>query len=169
MRYYATLAGEKEPQEMEVELLGPGRYAITLAGVRHVLDADHQEGGSVSLLVDGESYAIDFEEAGDVINVLVRDAIVSVDVADERRRRMRAATSEFKVEGRQVITAPMPGKVVKVLVSVGAEVQAGQGLVVVEAMKMENEMKSPKAGKVLELLVQEGQAVEGGAKLAVVE
>ncbi|HEY5675844.1 MAG TPA: biotin/lipoyl-containing protein, partial [Myxococcales bacterium] len=70
--------------------------------------------------------------------------------------------------GKQVISAPMPGKVVKVLVKVGDEVKDGQGLVVVEAMKMENELKSPKAGKVTELHAVEGAAVESGAKLAVV-
>jgi biotin carboxyl carrier protein len=62
----------------------------------------------------------------------------------------------------------MPGKVVRVLVKQGEQVQEGQGLVVVEAMKMENELKSPKVGVVAELHAQEGQAVEAGAKLAVV-
>jgi biotin carboxyl carrier protein len=63
----------------------------------------------------------------------------------------------------------MPGKVVKVLVKLGDEVKEGQGLVVVEAMKMENELKSPKAGKVVELLAKEGSTVENNAKLVVVE
>jgi biotin carboxyl carrier protein len=63
----------------------------------------------------------------------------------------------------------MPGKVVRVLVGLGDEVKENQGLVVVEAMKMENELKSPKAGKVVELLAQEGSAVEKNAKLLVVE
>jgi biotin carboxyl carrier protein len=63
----------------------------------------------------------------------------------------------------------MPGKVVKVLVKVGDEVKEGQGLVVVEAMKMENELKSPKAGKVVEVLAKEGATVENNAKLVVVE
>nr|WP_306414357.1 biotin/lipoyl-containing protein [Corallococcus exiguus] len=82
---------------------------------------------------------------------------------------MRAAAGSFSVEGRQVILAPMPGKVVKVLVAVGEEVKEGQGLVVVEAMKMENELKSPKAGKVTEVFAKEGTAVENNAKLVVVE
>jgi biotin carboxyl carrier protein len=63
----------------------------------------------------------------------------------------------------------MPGKVVKILVAMGDEVKEGQGLMVVEAMKMENEMKSPKAGKIVELHVKEGQTVEGNAKLCAVE
>jgi biotin carboxyl carrier protein len=101
--------------------------------------------------------------------VLVRGQVARVDVADERRLRLRAGSAGFTAEGKQVINAPMPGKVVKVLVKVGDEVKEGQGLVVVEAMKMENELKSPKAGKVVELLAKEGTTVENNAKLVVVE
>jgi biotin carboxyl carrier protein len=95
--------------------------------------------------------------------------VTRVDVADERRLRLRAGTAGFSAEGKQLIVAPMPGKVVKVLVKVGDEVKQGQGLVVVEAMKMENELKSPKDGKVVELFAKEGTAVENNAKLVVVE
>ena len=75
----------------------------------------------------------------------------------------------LKVLAYEEVKAWFFGKVVKVLVQVGAEVAVGQGLVVVEAMKMENELKSPKAGKVLEVMAKEGQNVEGGFKLVVVE
>ena len=106
---------------------------------------------------------------GDEVAVLVNNQVLRIDVADERRRRLRAASAAFSAEGKQTIVAPMPGKVVKVLIKVGDEVKEGQGLVVVEAMKMENELKSPKAGKVVELTAKEGIAVEMNAKLAVVE
>ena len=66
------------------------------------------------------------------------------------------------------LTAPMPGRIVRVLSSPGADVVAGQGLVVIEAMKMENELRAPRGGRLLELLAREGQAVEAGALLAVV-
>jgi biotin carboxyl carrier protein len=75
----------------------------------------------------------------------------------------------LKVEGRVILTAPMPGKVVRVLVKQGQTVEEGQGLVVVEAMKMENELKSPKAGTVTEVFAREGLAVEANAKLLTVE
>jgi biotin carboxyl carrier protein len=68
-----------------------------------------------------------------------------------------------------MLTSPMPGKVVKLLVGEGQEVGAGQGVIVVEAMKMENELKSAVAGKVKEIFVEEGQVVESGAKLLLVE
>ena len=169
MRYFATITGEKNPKSIDVAPLPGGRYAVTLDGTRHELDVIHPEPGVVSLFIDGESYAIDIEDAADNVFVLVRDEIFNIDVADERKLRMRQANRAATAEGKQLIKAPMPGKVVKILVKIGDEVQQGSGLVVVEAMKMENELKSPKAGKVTELLVKEGQAVEGGAPLVTVE
>lgn len=169
MRYYTKLRGQKEPVPVDVESTREGRFTLTVNGVRHEMDALTLEHGAVSMIIDGESYGVEFEEQGDEVFVLVKGQVTRIDVADERRLRMRAAGGGFSVEGKQVITAPMPGKVVKVLVKVGDEVKEGQGLVVVEAMKMENELKSPKAGKVTELLAKEGSTVENNAKLVVVE
>ncbi len=169
MRYFATIKGHKEQLAVDVEPLAGGRYAVTLNGKRHELDALTLEHGAVSILVDQESYGVEFEEHGDELAVLVKGQVTRVDVADERKLRMRAAGAGFTAEGKQTVLAPMPGKVVKVLVKVGDEVKEGQGLVVVEAMKMENELKSPKAGKVTELFAKEGTTVENNAKLVVVE
>jgi biotin carboxyl carrier protein len=88
----------------------------------------------------------------------------SIEILD--RRAWRGRHSAAAVDGRQQITAPMPGKIVKVLVKEGEQVQAGQGLLVVEAMKMQNEISSPKSGKVERLNVEEGQAVNSGDVLA---
>ena len=115
------------------------------------------------------SHHVEFDEVGDEVLVQVGGQAARIDVADERRLRLRAGKAGFSVEGKQLIAAPMPGKVLKVLVKLGDEVKEGQGLVVVEAMKMENELKSPKAGKVVELPAREGTAVEINAKLVVVE
>jgi biotin carboxyl carrier protein len=169
MRYYTKLQGQKESAPVDIEPAGPGRYKLTLDGVTHVVDALALEHGAVSMLVDGESYSVEFEDQGDDVAVLVKGQITRIDVANERKLRLRAAGAAFSAEGKQTIVAPMPGKVVKILVALGDEVKEGQGLVVVEAMKMENELKSPKAGKVTELLAREGSAVEINAKLVVVE
>jgi biotin carboxyl carrier protein len=134
-----------------------------------MVDALTLEHGAVSMLVDGISYPVEVEEIGDEVSLLLREQVSRVDVADERRLRLRAGSAEFTAKGKQLINAPMPGKVVKVLVKLGDEVKEGQGLVVVEAMKMENELKSPKAGKVVELVAKEGTTVENNAKLMVVE
>lgn len=168
MRYQATLS--KQQHELEVVDLGDGQYEVHVDGQVHRVDALRLEHGAVSLIVDQASYSVEFEEKGDGrINVLVRGQLFPIEILDERRMRMRAAGGRFTLEGPQTVSAPMPGKVVKVLVAPGAEVQEGQGLVVVEAMKMENELVSPKAGVVKEVHVQEGASVESGAKLIVVE
>jgi len=169
MRYLAQIRGEREPTPVDIEPLDGGHFAVTLNGTRHEVDALSLPHGAVGMLIDGQSYSVELEDHGDEVAVLVRSQVMVIDVADERRLRLRAGAAQFKVEGRQVVCAPMPGKLVKVLVNVGDEVKEGQGVVVVEAMKMENELKSPKAGKVVELFAQEGSAVEHNARLVAVE
>jgi biotin carboxyl carrier protein len=169
MRYFASAEGQKEPTVIDIERRASGGFKVTIGGKTHELDALAPEPGTLSLLLGAESYSVEIQEQQDELLVSMRDLHLRIDLVDERKRRQRAAAGSLTVEGRQVITAPMPGKVVKVLVRVGEEVQEGQGLIVVEAMKMENELKSPKAGKVVELLAQEGSTVENNAKLVVVE
>ena len=169
MRYFTALEGQTKHDELEITELAKDRFEVTWRGKRWEVDALTLSHGAVSLIANGESYGVEFEEIADKVQVTVRGQAITIDIADERRLRMRAASGKFSVEGKQVIAAPMPGKIVRVLVKVGDEVKEGQGLVVVEAMKMENELKAPKAGKVTELVVKEGQAVESGAKLVVVE
>ncbi|HKQ50935.1 MAG TPA: acetyl-CoA carboxylase biotin carboxyl carrier protein subunit, partial [Pyrinomonadaceae bacterium] len=94
--------------------------------------------------------------------------VYAVTLADPKRLR-GAAVSGGHAHGSSEIVAPMPGKVVRVLVEAGAEVEAGAGVVIVEAMKMQNEMKSPKAGRVASVQVREGATVNAGDVLAVIE
>ena len=169
VRYLATLHGHMEQVPVEVEDKGEGRLALLLDGQRHEVDALPLEHGAVSLLIDGRVYDVEFDDVGEEVQVLVRGDVFSVDVADERSLRLRAGSATLKVEGRVTLTAPMPGKVVRMLVKQGEAVREGQGLVVVEAMKMENELKSPKAGTVTEVFAREGSAVEAQAKLLTVE
>jgi biotin carboxyl carrier protein len=100
------------------------------------------------------------------IRVHLKNHVFSVDIIDRKHRR---AEADHGPEGRQNLLAPMPGKVVRVLLSAGDTVAAGQGVVVVEAMKMQNEVKSPKAGTVLEVRVSAGDTVNANQVLAVVE
>jgi biotin carboxyl carrier protein len=125
----------------------PGLYSILLAGrsfEAHVQETAH---GDVTVMIDGREF---LAKIGDP------------------RRWQRRGDAVLEAEGRQQVTASMPGKVVRVLVAAGDAVEAGQGLVVIEAMKMQNEVRSPRSGKVERLLVSEGQAVNGGEILAVV-
>ncbi len=169
VRYLATLHGHTEQLVVDVEELPNGLLCLTVDGQRHEVDALALDHGAVSLLLDGQVYDVEFDDVGQEVQVLVRGDAFRVDVADERALRLRAGAAAFQVEGKVTLTAPMPGKVVRLLVKQGEAVQEGQGLVVVEAMKMENELKSPKAGTVTEVFAQEGKTVEANAKLLTVE
>ena len=168
--YFAkNLNAGAEPSPVIVEALGDGHYAVTLDGRRSEVHALRLPQNAMSLLVDGASYNVEFETKGDQVGVLLRNQVTRIDIVDEQRYRLRAAAATFTNEGTQVINSPMPGKVVKVFVKVGDTVTEGQPVVVVEAMKMENELKSPKAGTVTEVTAKEGVAVENGTKLVVIE
>jgi biotin carboxyl carrier protein len=138
-----------------------------------VLEADAVEvaPGVYSILIGGESFEVRVEpraEAGVAgLRVVVGSREFSADVRDPRQwRRQRDAAAE--AEGRQRVLAPMPGKIIRVLVKAGDSIEMKQGLVVVEAMKMQNEIRSPKSGTVERLMVTEGQAVNTGEVLAII-
>jgi biotin carboxyl carrier protein len=168
MRYDATVGGRDEATSIEIEPSGPG-YKVTVKGESHQVDATTFDPDGISLLVDGRSYAATIQRKKDHLSVLVHNRVFEVSIIDERRGKLSRVATRFSSHGKQVIASPMPGKVVRVLVSLGDSVLEGQGLVVVEAMKMENELKSPKAGKVIELNAREGSAVDQNATLVVVE
>lgn len=167
--YVALLDGGKREESIEVRQTGAGTFEVRLRGEVHVVDAYKHDYGTLSLIVDTASYTATLDRRDSQVRVRVRDSVYPIEILDEKKLRIRQATARFTVDGRQTLTAPMPGRIVRVLAKAGDAVKAGQGLVVVEALQMENEMKSPKDGKVVEVLVAEGQAVEANAKLCVVE
>jgi biotin carboxyl carrier protein len=160
----ASLAG----RSVRVEVSGrDGRFTVRLDGDPLEVDLVELGGGFRSLLVDGRSYPVGVERSATGYRVVLDGRVFDVALAEGARGA--AGVAPRHASGLARIAAPMPGKVLRVLVAAGAEVQAGQGLVVIEAMKMENEIRAPKPGRVRELPVSEGQAVETGALLAVVE
>lgn len=122
--------------------------------------------GVYSILLGGRSLETRVRPLGAHLEVEVGTRPISVQVIDPRR--LVRAGHDLAMEGRQQVEAPMPGKVVRVMVKQGGMVEAGQGILVLEAMKMQNEVKSPKSGMVERLTVKEGQAVNAGDVLAVV-
>ena len=166
MRYQAIVRGEEHRVDVAPH---DGKYRVVIDGKELLVDAIPLQGFALSLLIGTRSARCDLEPGKDgQLAVQVGETVHALELLDERRLRLRKATGKFSMEGPQRVDAPMPGKIVRVLVKAGDEVAEGQGLVVVEAMKMENELKSPKAGKVTELYAVEGAAVESGAKLVVV-
>jgi biotin carboxyl carrier protein len=165
----ALLDGGKREVAIEVEEDGPGRYLVRLGGRVHRVDAFRHDHGTLSLIVDTASHAATFDERGPLVRVRVRGAVVPLEILSERRLRMRRASGTLTVEGRQALTAPLPGRVLKVLVAAGEAVARGQPLLVLEALRMENELRSPRDGTVADLRVQAGQEVASGAVLLAVE
>ena len=120
--------------------------------------------GRFSVLVGARSYEVTLLSSGEIS---VNGRPFRVEVFDPRGLRSRERGGES--QGRQKIVASMPGRVIRVLVELNQNVTAGQGLIVVEAMKMQNEMKSPQAGRVVELTTSPGAAVTAGEVLAEIE
>jgi biotin carboxyl carrier protein len=169
-RMFDAQVGERTVQ-VSVAAEDGGRLEITLDGQACDADVCHLGERSWSVILDGAVYTIDLEGEPPDVSVHFREHAVPVKLVDTRRKLLAEAarlTGGYR-GGPMAIRAPMAGKVVKVLAPKGATVTAGQGLLVVEAMKMENELKSPRDGTVTDVCVKEGQAVEAGEPLATLE
>jgi len=167
MRYVATLDGAD--YELEVEELRADSFRIRL-GERQ-FDADLKQIGPVSysVIVADRSFDFDVVRDGEELVITSRGGTTRLMLVDAARRAMRTGGRAREVGGRVELKAAMPGRVIGVLVQQGDEVKADQGVIVIEAMKMENELKSPKAGLVTEVKVAAGQTVEKGEVLLVIE
>jgi biotin carboxyl carrier protein len=139
----------------------------TIDGRRVEADATKISPGVYSILLEGRSLEVRFESLVDGMLLHTAGREYRVEIVDLRSWR-RSRSGRIDLAGRQQIAAPMAGKVVRVLVAPGQRVESGQGLLVVEAMKMQNEIRSPKTGTVERLLAKEGQAVNSGEILAVI-
>jgi biotin carboxyl carrier protein len=167
MAYIARL-GEKT-YTVEIEEIGKSLYRIAVDGSEFVVDGKKTGLSNYSLIVDNRSFEVDVDVREDEYRVLVDGRSYHIDLLDERRMRVGGLQSGIQLQGRQNVSVPMPGKVIAVLVSEGDKVERGQGLVIVEAMKMENEVRCPIDGEVKEVRVKTGDALEAGTVLAVVE
>lgn len=128
------------------------------------------ESGNYSLLVEGRSYDVHVGAVAadpELLELHVLNQMVRARASDARRHRVVPISAD--ADGTVSIAAPMPGRVVDVLASQGTAVRRGDGIIVLEAMKMENELKAPRDGTVVKILVEQGEGVEGGAILAIIE
>lgn len=148
---------------------GAGGWECTLAGRPLAADIVEVRPGVFSILLGGQAFELQVERDDDHYRVHSRGAEVVAVVADPRRWQGQRRGAGLAAEGRQAVQAPMPGKVIAVLVQAGQQVESGQGLVVVEAMKMQNEIPAPKKGVVERVVVRAGDTVEHGQTLVVVD
>ena len=173
MKIFLTINGH----EHTLELTQGKPLSCRFDGAPFEAEAVEIAAGTYSLLLGGKSFtarvAPELEQSGSAsvgsnrYSVQVDGSSYAIAINDPRSwTRVRGAMAR---EGRQQITAPMPGKIVRILVHEGQRVESGEGLVVVEAMKMQNEIKSPKSGNVQKVMVREGQAVNAGETLLIVE
>ena len=164
MKLALTINGEAEA----IEILTPApacRFRLG-EGAERSADVAIPAPGVYSILLNGHSYDVQVERTPRHLIVSLEGQRFEIEVRDPRRwSRQSAGRAGENVE---TISAPMPGKVVRVLVSPGAAVEAGQGILVVEAMKMQNEMKAARAGRVLTVTAKEGATVAAGETLATI-
>ena len=143
-----------------------GEYQLQIGDQRYVILSAEATSGVRSLLVDGGQYEVAVRNVGeDRYEVTSSSGVETVQVQDPLTHLAEATHDKVGAGGPQTVAAYMPGRVVTLLAKEGSEVKAGQGVVVLEAMKMENEIQAERDGVVTKLHVEPGQAVEGGDPL----
>lgn len=164
MIYDVSIDGKNHRLELN---RNDGRWTCRLEGREVEVDAVLARPDVLSLRIGNQAYEIKCERVGSELHLWVGSVRFAAEVRDPRslRGRTRAADDH----GPKKLIAPMPGKVVRVLAREGEIVDSGAGILVVEAMKMQNEIKSPKKGTIQKVLVREGAPVNAGDVLAIVE
>jgi biotin carboxyl carrier protein len=165
---YTALLNEKE-RDIEITPLDTHRFRVVVDGEPHEVDARLCAADLLSVLVDRTSYDISFSADDTRVLLNFRNRYFNIEVMDERRMRMRRIQSELEMSGPEVIKTSMPGKIVKLLVEEGQTVKPGAGVIIIEAMKMENEIRCRNGGLVKAIHVKAGQAVEGDTVLLEIE
>ena len=155
-----------------IEKATEGRFTVLMDGTSREIDVVRAGLHGLSILSRGEDLSHDVQVTpsgarGELL-VTLGGRVVPVSV-NARQTGRRGADHVGGGDGEYAVTAPMPGRVMRVLVAAGDEVAARQGVVIVEAMKMENELRSPRAGRVKEVSVTPGTSVEAGRVLLIVE
>jgi biotin carboxyl carrier protein len=161
---------EIDGQIIEAEFSMNGAAAqLSVGGATREAQVSEPEPGLFTVIINDRVYRCALEESpGGAVEVIVNGKRIPVAARDKKHLRGQAGAGA-SASGQIKLVSPMPGKVVRALLKAGDEVAAHQGVLVVEAMKMQNEVQSPKAGKIVEIKVSEGQTVNAGETLAIIE
>ena len=162
MRYEVTIGAKQQQVDLEST---PSGWKCGIDGREVEIEVAEIHAGRISILYDGKSY--DVRRVADE-EVFVGSNRYQVGVTDARSWRGKRHLAGGEA-GPQKLTASMPGKIVRVLATENNKVSAGQGVIVIEAMKMQNEIRSPREGTVTKILVREGSNVNVGETLAIIE
>lgn len=162
MKLVATVGTKTHPVEV---MQDNGRYRVTVGDRVWDVDARLTAQGIYSLVIDGVSWVVDVEDQTGACVVDVGGESYTIQVEERTRHIIRTRGGAGGGSGGQTVKAPLPGKITHVAVRAGEAVTAGQALVVIEAMKMENELKAGRSGRVTKLAVAKGARVEKGAVL----
>ncbi|MCY3757579.1 MAG: acetyl-CoA carboxylase biotin carboxyl carrier protein subunit [Acidobacteria bacterium] len=163
--YELVLEGRRQKLRLE---RSEGRARVELGGKSLEVDVSQLSEGAFSLILEGRSHDVSVSPNAGGFQVVVDGESFQVGLVDPRRDGP-SSSGGTAGSGPMAVSAPMPGKVVRILAAEGEEVRQGQGLVVVEAMKMQNELGSPRSGRIRSVRVAEGQAVNAGDPLVLVE
>lgn len=152
---------------LRVDRLSATEILVQTADHEWRLDVEKLGKHHYAVLCDNKSYQILYSQKQNIFDADCNGTKFSFELCDERELR-RTSHAGFASSADRTVSSPMPGKIIKIEVEEGARVKAGQGIVVVEAMKMENELKAPLDGVVQSILVKEGDSVEGAQPLVVI-
>ncbi len=173
MKLIAEVTGHQHELTLERDAAEPSHVVATIDGRRYEIIAREITTGFYLLLNEARVYKCRVDKTGiqstGGAEVYVGNQTYGVTIIDPKRMRSGQHVGAHGVDGSAQIVAPMPGKIVRVLIEQGASVEAGDSLIVVEAMKMQNEMKAPRAGVIAKLNAQAGATVNAGDVLAVIE
>jgi biotin carboxyl carrier protein len=164
MKYITTVNGKEYVIEINQE------HEITVNGEKHQIDFQQLHGdGPLSLIIDNHSLEAIVDERGQSWEVLLNGELYTVNVQDERAYRLAKARGQLLDDAETVvIRSPMPGLILDVLVEAGDAVQEGQTVVILESMKMENELRAARDGVVTQVTVEKGHSVEKNQELVTI-
>lgn len=167
-KYFAEVNGFENGMEIEILAVDGDIFTVLLDGKEYKVDYSDFAQNVQSFIIDNVSYGVEVVQKENVFGVFRGEDYFRVELLDEMQKYRKEQVSQ-QVKGRQIIDTQMPGQITKIFVEEGQQVKEGEPLMILVAMKMENEIRSPKAGVVQEIFVTEGAVINNGDKLIIIE
>lgn len=167
MKYIAIINGKEITVEIRKE---NGQYCLTLENKSFTVDAFRPRAQSIAMLIEGRSYEVGWEKKnGNLFSVFLYNGTIDLQLIDAKKFQAAESVRPASASGPLKIQAPMPGKIIKVSVKEKSAVKEGDSLLIMEAMKMQNELKAPKSGTISRIQIREGEPVSLSQTLMILE